>query len=42
MLLRYTTMQILRRSKKILFMNYWKAIEVLVSLKNLTAYSKDP
>ena len=33
-------MQILRRSKKILFINHWKATEALVSLKDITIYLK--
>ena len=41
MLSKYTTVQILRRFKKILFINHWKVTKVLVSLKNITIYLKD-
>ena len=34
-------MQMLRRSEKILFINYWNAAKVLVRLKGMTAHSKD-
>ena len=30
-----------RKSKKMLFINCWKAIEALVSLKNMTTHSKN-
>ena len=35
-------MQILKKSKKILFINYWKAAEALVRLKDMTSHSKNP
>jgi len=35
-------MQISRRSEKILFMNHWKTAEMLVRLKDITAYLRDP
>ena len=37
MLLRCTTMQMLKRTEKILFINCWKAAEILVGLKSMTS-----
>ena len=35
-LLKYTTMQMLKRTENILFINYWKTTGILIGLKSMT------